>query len=187
MTTTYSISVTGTGVAESDAQDAYEACVASLWAATAALSAGGATPEGSLHHEADTDEQAAGLTPDTWTAATPYLVGGLITPTTPNGHYYRAFVAGTSHATVEPVWVTNGGTNTDGSTGLVWKDQGLLAAAATTAYSISLSGKGVASADATSAFETMVLALRTATDVGAQEPVGSLSHSDSSDEAAGDV
>jgi hypothetical protein len=187
MTTAYQITLTGTGVAGGDAQDAYEAAVASLWGDTDAISAGGATPQGSLRHEAITTEEAEGLTPDTWAAATAYGIGAVITATTPNGHFYRALTAGTSHASVEPTWVTNGGTNSDGSTGLVWRDQGLLAAAESTEYAISIAGRGVSSANATSAFETMVLALRAATDVGAQEPTGSLQHTDASDEDAGDV
>jgi len=187
MTTVYAIEVAGTGVAESDAQSAYEACVGSLWAATDAISAGGATPAGSLVHSLGTVEDAAALTPNAWAAATPYSVGDIVTKVSSNGHFYLAISAGTSHASVEPTFPTNGGTVADGTTGLVWKDQGLIAAAVTKSYSISIAGKGVSSADATSAYETMVLALRAATDMDGTAPHGTLDHTDRSEESASDV
>jgi hypothetical protein len=61
-----------------------------------------------------------------WTAAHAYSLNDLVQPTTPNGHYYKATVAGTSAAVTEPTWVTNGGTNADGAGALVWTDQGTL-------------------------------------------------------------
>jgi hypothetical protein len=61
-----------------------------------------------------------------WQAAHAYVLNDLIVPTTANGHYYKATVAGTSAAVTEPTWVTNGGTNPDGAGALVWTDQGTL-------------------------------------------------------------
>lgn len=58
-----------------------------------------------------------------WLPNTAYALGTIVLPTTPNGHYYRVTTAGTSHASTEPTWVTNGATNTDGTA--VWTDQGL--------------------------------------------------------------
>lgn len=187
MTTVYAINLSGEGVDESDAQSAYEACVASLWAATDAISAGGDTPKGSLSHSLSTVEDASALTPDAWASGTAYSVGALVTKVVTNGHFYEAISAGTSHASVEPTFPTNGGTVADGSTGLVWKDQGLIAPAVTKGYSISIAGRGVSSSDATSAYETLVLALRAATDVGATAVHGTLDHTGRSEEQASDV
>lgn len=52
-----------------------------------------------------------------WDNATPYTVGYLVQPTTPNGLKYRCTIAGTSHATTEPTWPTVGigSTVTDGT------------------------------------------------------------------------
>ena len=41
-----------------------------------------------------------------WAVATGYVLGDLVRKTTDDGHCYRCVVAGTSHATTEPVWVT---------------------------------------------------------------------------------
>lgn len=59
----------------------------------------------------------------TWVASTAYSVGDLVIPTTPNGHIYKATVAGTSGST-EPTWPTDGTTVTDGS--VTWEDQGTI-------------------------------------------------------------
>jgi hypothetical protein len=59
-----------------------------------------------------------------WVANHAYSLNDLVVPTSANGHYYKATTGGTSHATTEPTWVTNGSTNTDGT--VVWTDQGLL-------------------------------------------------------------
>lgn len=39
----------------------------------------------------------------TWVAGTAYVIGAMIRPITPNGHYYRAVQGGTS-GTTEPTW-----------------------------------------------------------------------------------
>lgn len=59
-----------------------------------------------------------------WTTAHAYSLNDLVVPTSANGHYYKATTAGTSHATTEPTWPTNGTTVSDGTA--VWTDQGLL-------------------------------------------------------------
>lgn len=44
-------------------------------------------------------------------------------PTTPNGHWYKATTAGTTHSTTEPTWnLGSGSTTSDGS--VVWTEQG---------------------------------------------------------------
>lgn len=43
----------------------------------------------------------------TWEASTPYIVGDMIVPTTPNGRVYQCIIAGTS-TTTEPSWPTIG-------------------------------------------------------------------------------
>ena len=70
--------------------------------------------------------QAFGATQaiDEWTADTAYAEDDLVVPTTPNGHYYQATVAGTSDDTTEPTWPTNGTTVVDD--GVTWQDMGLL-------------------------------------------------------------
>lgn len=59
-----------------------------------------------------------------WVANHAYALNDLVVPTSANGHYYKATTGGTSDMTTEPTWVTNGGTNADGT--VVWTDQGLL-------------------------------------------------------------
>ncbi len=56
------------------------------------------------------------LWPETWTINTVYTLGDVVKPTTYNSHTYKVTIAGTSHATTEPTWVTtNGATQTDGT------------------------------------------------------------------------
>lgn len=53
-----------------------------------------------------------------WLANIARAVGDMVRPTTPNAYIYRCTVAGTCHATTEPVWaniVTVGGIITDGT------------------------------------------------------------------------
>jgi len=55
-----------------------------------------------------------------WIAATAYIVGDCVQPTTPNGFRYRCVTAGTTHATTEPVWpLTIGSEVIDGT--VVWR------------------------------------------------------------------
>jgi len=59
----------------------------------------------------------------TWAANTAYTVGDIRVPTTDNGHRYICTVAGTSHATTEPIWPTgDGGEITDGT--VTWEEYG---------------------------------------------------------------
>ena len=61
------------------------------------------------------------LWPTTWTAATPYALGAIMKPTTYASHAYKCTTAGTSAASVQPIWgTTNGGTTADGTGTLVW-------------------------------------------------------------------
>ena len=55
-----------------------------------------------------------------WIAATAYVAGYLVEPTTPNTFKYRCTTAGTSHAMTEPTWPTAaiGDTVADGT--VVW-------------------------------------------------------------------
>lgn len=58
----------------------------------------------------------------TWAANTPYVVGEIVIPTTPNGFQYRCIVAGTSHVTDEPMWPTQvGSAIADGAGALEWE------------------------------------------------------------------
>ena len=60
------------------------------------------------------------LYPETWVANTAYAVGDFVKATTYNNHTYLCTVAGTSHATTEPTWLTtNGSTQTDNT--VTWK------------------------------------------------------------------
>ena len=43
-----------------------------------------------------------------WVAATAYSLGDIVEPVTPNGYKYKVTIAGTSHATTEPIWPTSG-------------------------------------------------------------------------------
>ncbi|MGC4093421.1 MAG: hypothetical protein QM756_37105 [Polyangiaceae bacterium] len=57
--------------------------------------------------------------PTTWAVATAYKVGDIVVPSTANGYFYRATVAGTSDASTEPTWGTSlAGTVTDN--GITW-------------------------------------------------------------------
>ena len=54
------------------------------------------------------------LWPETWAAATTYVLGDIVKPTTYASHAYKCTTAGTSHASTQPTWgTTNGGTTTD--------------------------------------------------------------------------
>lgn len=68
---------------------------------------------------------SANAAPDTyteWVASAVVVVNTKVTPTTRNGHYYKATVAGTAGAT-EPTWPTaSGATVVDG--GVTWTEQG---------------------------------------------------------------
>jgi hypothetical protein len=52
-----------------------------------------------------------------WAAATAYVLGDIVEPTTPNTYRYKCTTAGTSHASTEPTWPTTpiGSTVTDGT------------------------------------------------------------------------
>ncbi len=57
-----------------------------------------------------------------WQASTAYVIDDIRQPTTPNDHYYKCTVAGTSGAT-EPTWPTTpGGTVVDGT--VTWQEDG---------------------------------------------------------------
>ncbi len=60
-----------------------------------------------------------------WAPARAYIAGTVVTPTSPNGHMYRATNGGTSH-TAEPVWpTTSGGTVAEGGGSTVtWQETG---------------------------------------------------------------
>ena len=65
-------------------------------------------------------EIAVGYTPGVWVANTAYGVGQKVVPTTLNGFVYECTVAGTSHATTQPVWpIVLGNTVTDGT--VTWR------------------------------------------------------------------
>lgn len=62
--------------------------------------------------------------PAAWAASTAYAVGDTVQPTTANGYYYRATVAGTT-GTTEPTWPTSADTVSDG--GVTWEYVGSVA------------------------------------------------------------
>lgn len=62
--------------------------------------------------------------PANWAANTAYQNGAGVTPTVSNGHWYQVVRAGTSHASVQPTWPTDGTQITDGT--VIWADNGLL-------------------------------------------------------------
>jgi hypothetical protein len=60
------------------------------------------------------------LYPETWATGTTYAIGDFVKASTYNNHTYLCTVAGTSHATTEPTWLTtNGATQTDNT--VTWK------------------------------------------------------------------
>lgn len=59
-----------------------------------------------------------------WTAATAYSVGDIVRKVTTNGHIYRCTVAGTSHATTEPVWTTVNGATQPADNTVTWNEVG---------------------------------------------------------------
>lgn len=64
---------------------------------------------------------AWGYDPPKWAVNTAYALTAMVVPTTPNGWIYRAVVAGTSHASTQPVWPTTAGTTiTDGT--VTWRN-----------------------------------------------------------------
>ena len=64
---------------------------------------------------------------DIWVAATAYVAGDYVRPTTLakfTGYVYKCTTAGTSHASTEPTWpTTSGGTVTESGSTLVWTRQ----------------------------------------------------------------
>ncbi len=74
-------------------------------------------------HACNTVVAIGTISAEFWQPAHAYAIGALVQPRTPNGHYYRATIAGTSGAT-DPAWPTGGGTVGDGPGTLVWQDQG---------------------------------------------------------------
>lgn len=61
-----------------------------------------------------------GFTPAKWVANTAYSLGQQVVPTSLIGYVFECVVAGTSHATTEPTWVTTlGDTQTDGT--VTWR------------------------------------------------------------------
>lgn len=57
-----------------------------------------------------------------WQAGHAYILGDVVQPTTPNTHTYICVHAGTSHATTEPTWPTDGSSVADNT--VIWSDQG---------------------------------------------------------------
>ncbi|MGZ3608045.1 MAG: prepilin-type N-terminal cleavage/methylation domain-containing protein [Syntrophales bacterium] len=58
-----------------------------------------------------------------WVASTPYNVGDIVIPTTPNGHFYRCVTAGTSDPSTQPSWPMTGTTPVPDGTGtLQWME-----------------------------------------------------------------
>lgn len=68
-----------------------------------------------------------------WVTLTPYALGDIRVPTTPNTHWYMATTGGTAAAS-EPTWPTNGSTVTDGT--VVWQDMGVIQYTAVTDYEL---------------------------------------------------
>lgn len=65
--------------------------------------------------------------PLTWAASTGFVQNAVVTPTTPNGHFYRATTAGTS-GTTQPTWCTTSGCTVNDGT-VVWTEIGATAPA----------------------------------------------------------
>jgi hypothetical protein len=85
-----------------------------------------------------------------WTATTAKVVGDVVRPTTANGRWYVATVAGTTAGT-QPTFPTNGGTVVDGT--VTWQDMGLIIYTVTTDYLVDLA-LGLLSVNATGAIAT---------------------------------
>lgn len=69
-----------------------------------------------------------------WAVATAYTLGDYVIPTVANAHMYKCTVAGTSDATTEPTWPTDGTTVVDGTA--TWQDMGLIIATVDTDYTL---------------------------------------------------
>ena len=61
-----------------------------------------------------------------WAASTAYALHDIVIPTTANSHTYKCTVAGSSAASPEPTWPTDGSTVVD--SGVTWVDQGTIPA-----------------------------------------------------------
>jgi hypothetical protein len=70
----------------------------------------------------------------TWATGTAYTTSNYVKPTSPNNHFYKCTVAGTSHAATEPTWPTDGTTVTDGTA--TWQDMGTIVCSSTTDYTL---------------------------------------------------
>lgn len=68
-----------------------------------------------------------------WAATTAKTLNSFVVPATPNGHYYRCTVAGTTGSS-NPTWPTNGTTVTDGT--VTWVDMGLIEMTLNTDYDV---------------------------------------------------
>jgi len=76
-----------------------------------------------LHEEAQVLYIAAPATGTAWAVGTNYATGVIVHPITPNTHFYQVVSeAGTSNATTEPTWPTDGTAIADGT--LIWLDIG---------------------------------------------------------------
>jgi hypothetical protein len=75
----------------------------------------------------------AGSTASAHATETAYSVGDYAVPTTPNEHFYKCTVAGTSGVS-EPTWPTDGTTVTDGDA--TWQDMGKIVAVQDTDYEV---------------------------------------------------
>lgn len=86
-----------------------------------------------------------------WEAATAYVVGNSVEPTTPNGFRYECTTAGTSHAVTEPTWPLTpvGSTVTDGT--VTWTLRG--ASHQTSEIKLALTSGGLAAAVAGAALD----------------------------------
>jgi hypothetical protein len=82
---------------------------------------------------AETISSYEGVNAATWLTVTPYALGAVAIPSTPNLHWYMATTGGTAAAS-EPTWPTDGSTVTDGT--VTWQDMGLIVYVADTDYEL---------------------------------------------------
>lgn len=89
------------------------------------LSTGGGYTAGGLTLSGKTVTYIDDTSATAWVANTAYAAGDIVRPSSANGHVYICTVAGTSHATDEPVWTTQANDEQPSDNGVIWVEYGI--------------------------------------------------------------